>query len=80
MLMYQKYITGGLVGLVVTLLAVGEKGSGFNSSVARAHLRFNSRACKLADKQCWLWYETVIAYAVWLTSVVWYLGCTLEAR
>ena len=30
------------------------KGPGFNSAVARAHLKFNSQASTLAGKQCWL--------------------------
>ena len=44
----------GLGGLVVTHSAAGAKGPGFNSPVARAYLRFNSRASTLTGKQCWL--------------------------
>ena len=32
--------------------AASAKGPGFNSPVARAYLRFNSRASTLASKQC----------------------------
>ena len=44
----------GLGDLVVTHSAAGAKGPGFNSRVARAYLRFNSRPSTLAGKQCWL--------------------------
>ena len=39
-------------GLVVTHSAAGAKGPGLNSRVARAYLRFNSRASTPAGKQC----------------------------
>ena len=48
------YICRGLDGLVITHSDAGAKGPGFNSEVARAYLRFNSRASTLAGKQCWL--------------------------
>ena len=35
-------------------MAAGAKGPDFNSPVARAYLRFNSRASTRAGKQCWL--------------------------
>ena len=41
----------GLGGLVVIHSAASVKGSGFNSPVARAYLRFNSRTSTLAGKQ-----------------------------
>ena len=34
--------------------AAGARCPGFNSPVARAYLRLNSRASTLAGKQCWL--------------------------
>ena len=39
---------------MVIHLAASAKGLGFNSPVAQAYLRFNSRASTLADKHCWL--------------------------
>ena len=42
-------LLGGLGGVMVTHSAAGP---GFNFPVARAYLRFNSRASTLADKQC----------------------------
>ena len=38
-------------GLVVTHSAAGTNGPGFNSSIARAYLRFNYRASTLAGNQ-----------------------------
>ena len=37
---------------MVIHLAASVKGPGFNSPIARAYLRFNSRASTLAVKQC----------------------------
>ena len=42
----------GLGGLVVIHSAASANGPGSNSSIARAYLRFNSRASTLAGKQC----------------------------
>ena len=39
-------------GVMVTNSAVGAKGPGLNSSVARTYLGFISRASTLAGKQC----------------------------
>ena len=45
------YIYIYIGGLVVAHWAAGAKGTGFNSPVARAYLRFNFRASTLAGKQ-----------------------------
>ena len=47
--MYIYIYIYGLGGLVVTHSAAGVMGPGFNSPVARAYLRVNSRASTLAD-------------------------------
>ena len=42
----------GLGGRVVKHSAARAKGQWFNSPVARAYLKFNSRVSTLADKRC----------------------------
>ena len=73
-----------MFGLVVKHFAAGAKGSegpGFNSPAAQSHLRFNSPASTLAGKRRAVrLQQTVIAYAVKLTHVVWYLGSRLSVR
>ena len=47
--------SGNLDGLVLTYSAAGLTYLWFNPPVVQAHLRFNSRASTMADKQCRLW-------------------------
>ena len=67
-------------GLVVLHSAASAKGPGFNSPVARAYLRFNSRASTLAVKQCWLCAARLLQTVIVQCSVVDTCGLVLRLQ
>ena len=75
---YIMHLSWGLGCLVVIHSAADARGPGFNSLVAQAYMRNNSRASILADKQCWLCAVQLQQTAIVECSVVHTCGLVLR--